>query len=142
MENTGIKYYSIEELGTWLIHPSDTLVVNEGEQRLTQHLTRERNSKIVKLAKEHFKRRHNGRLFCEICGFDFSMFYGEIGSDFIEAHHKKPIASMQPGDETRIDDFVMVCSNCHSMLHIVDDCISPAELKIRLQAQQSNDTQA
>ena len=140
MENTNIEYYDIEELGTWPIHSVDLLAVNEGSLKLSQHLTRERNPKIVKLAKEHFMLTHAGSLFCEICGFNFSTFYGELGEGFIEAHHKKPIAIMEPGDETRVEDFIMVCSNCHSMLHINNDCISPNRLRTIIEFQQAQDT--
>ena len=132
MEKLDIKYFDIEELGTWPIHSANMESVSEGQQKLSLHLKRERNSQIVKQAKERFKMRNNGRLFCEICKFDFSERYGEIGEGFIEAHHKKPISKMQPGDVTRIEDFILVCSNCHSMLHIGNECIAHEELKARL----------
>ncbi|MBR3752860.1 MAG: HNH endonuclease [Ruminiclostridium sp.] len=128
MENTDIKYFDIEELGIWPITSID-LAVHEGDQILSHHLRRERNSQIVKLAKDHFKRKNNGRIFCEICEFDFSKTYGALGAGFIEAHHKTPIAKMNTTDVTTIDDFVMVCSNCHSMLHKGERWISCDELK-------------
>ena len=55
----------------------------------TNHIVladRERNSKVVQLAKQNFKDK-NGRLYCQVCEFDFEKEYGEIGADFIEAHH-------------------------------------------------------
>lgn len=131
MENIDIKIFSIEELGVWPIVPTD-VSVGEGELKLSQHLKRERNTKIVKMAKELFKIKHNGRVFCEICGFDFHERYGELGEGFIEAHHIKPIAQMKPGDVTRVEDFKMVCSNCHSMLHKGKDGISHEDLKLNL----------
>lgn len=130
-ENIGIKYFDIEELGTWPIS-STNIEVHEGDQILSRHFRRERNSQIVNLAKEHFKNRNNGRVFCEVCNFDFSRKYGDIGTGFIEAHHKKPIAKMVTNDVTTIDDFIMVCSNCHSMLHRGEPWISPEELKLLL----------
>lgn len=130
-ENTNIKIFPIEELGTFDIHLAN-IEVREGELKLSQHLRRERNSQIVKAAKERFKRRNGGRVFCEVCTFDFLERYGEIGEGYIEAHHKKPISKMNLGDTTRLDDFIMVCSNCHSMLHIGKEWISNEELKQRL----------
>ena len=56
-------------------------------------------------------------MFCEICGFSFVDKYGDIGKDFIEAHHIKPVSEMKEGESTNINDLVMVCSNCHSMIH-------------------------
>ena len=131
MENINIKYYDIETLGVWPIYKNE-FEVNEGKQKLSLHIKRERNTKIAKLAKELFKKRHGGRLFCEVCEFDFSKKYGELGESYIEAHHKKPISKMKADDVTRIDDFIMVCSNCHSMLHIGKDGIPYEELILRI----------
>lgn len=131
MENINIKYIDIEELGTWPIYLSD-IKVSEGELVLSQHLMHERNSKIATLAKKRFKEKHEGRLYCEVCGFDFFEKYGDIGKDFIEAHHKKPVSKMDPGNFTTVNDFIMVCSNCHSMLHIGKDWLSHDELRTRI----------
>ena len=89
---------------------------SEGKFYLKQHLFRERNAKLITTAKKQFKQRH-GRLYCQVCGFDFEKKYGKLGEDFIEAHHIKPISEMNPSDKTRIEDVIMVCSNCHSMIH-------------------------
>ena len=112
--------------------------VCEGEQKLLQHLSRERNSQIVKQAKEFFKIRNNGRLFCEVCGFDFYTQYGDIGDNFIEAHHKKPVSKMISNDFTTINDFIMVCSNCHSMLHVGEEWLTCEDLKLRIKTRFNN----
>ena len=55
---------------------------------------------------------------CMVCGFDFATTYGDIGRDFIEVHHTKPLYSLD--EETTVDpetDLVCVCSNCHRMIH-------------------------
>ncbi|MDP3443165.1 MAG: HNH endonuclease [Ignavibacteria bacterium] len=84
------------------------------EQHVRQELTR-RNTKIVQLAKLQALNTNNGRLKCECCNFDFLKTYGNIGSNFIECHHKIHIAT---GERiTRIEDLSLVCSNCHRMLH-------------------------
>lgn len=41
----------------------------------------------------------------------------DIGKDFIEAHHSKPISEMKENEKTKIEDIVLLCSNCHSMIH-------------------------
>lgn len=89
----------------------------EGGYKMRVHLVRERNSKVVKEAKRLFKLSHNGRIYCEICGFDFSERYGKIGDGFIEAHHKVEFSKTNGEHEIKPSDFAMVCSNCHSMLH-------------------------
>ena len=55
---------------------------------------------------------------CEVCGFDFEEKYGEIGIDYIEVHHKKPLSEV--GEEIEVDpktDLACLCSNCHRMIH-------------------------
>jgi hypothetical protein len=54
-------------------------------------LARERSAVLVKL-KERLVLEREGKLACEVCGFDFAASYGEIGVGFIEAHHLVPIA--------------------------------------------------
>lgn len=103
---------------------------HEGCYIMRTHLVRERNSKVVKDAKNLFKISHDGRLFCEICGFDFSTKYGKIGEGFIEAHHKVELSKIEGVHVVKPTDFAMVCSNCHSMLH--REGITIAQLKKRL----------
>jgi len=88
----------------------------EGSVSQRKHFARERSVKLVKKAKAAFKSRH-GRIYCEVCKFDFSESYGEVGVDFIEAHHVIPVSQLKPGSKTKLSDIAMVCSNCHRMLH-------------------------
>lgn len=90
----------------------------EGERRLVQHarIEKVRNTSLVKEAKKLFKSQH-GRLFCEVCTFDFETTYGVRGRDYIEAHHKIPISEVEEVKSVTVADLAMVCSNCHRMLH-------------------------
>lgn len=101
----------------------------EGEENLIQHLIHERNAEVVELAKLRFKETHCGKLFCENCGFDFSSKYGKRGADFIEAHHVKPVSEMTESNITRVEDLVMLCANCHSMIHVKRPWLTMTELK-------------
>ena len=103
----------------------------EGGYKMRNHLFRERNSKVVKEAKRLFKISHNGRLYCEVCGFDFNKRYGKIGEGFIEAHHKIELSKTNGEHEVKPSDFTMVCSNCHSMLHREDISISKLKQKLK-----------
>lgn len=90
----------------------------EGKAVLEIHLHRERNTRLVKEAKIAFQKEHNGQLFCEACGFNFYEVYGDIGKEYIEAHHLlKPVSEMEEGDVTKIGDLAMLCANCHRMVH-------------------------
>ncbi|MBE9583891.1 DUF3578 domain-containing protein [Mucilaginibacter sp. JRF] len=68
---------------------------------------------------------------CKACGFDFKKKYGALGANFIEAHHLKPLAKLT-GSKVELDarlDFVVLCSNCHSMIHKLDDPSKLDDLK-------------
>lgn len=95
---------------------NESITEYEGRIHLSIHKVRERNQKAVRQAKKEFEKEH-GRLYCEVCDFDFAEKYPEIGSDFIEAHHRIPIATYDGIHPVTPSDFAMVCSNCHSMLH-------------------------
>jgi 5-methylcytosine-specific restriction protein A len=88
----------------------------EGRAVEIKHKMRERNQAVIQKSKEIFK-KENGRLYCQVCGFDFERTYGEIGTDFIEAHHTVPVSDLQGVVMTRVKDIALVCSNCHRMLH-------------------------
>lgn len=86
----------------------------EGDPKVRTHHQRERSRELVLMAKQVF-RKQNGRLFCEVCGFDFGKTYG--APNFIEAHHRIPLSNLDPGTRTKLSDLAMVCANCHRMLH-------------------------
>lgn len=103
----------------------------EGGYKMRTHLVRERNIKVVKEAKRLFKISHGGKLFCEVCGFNFSSRYGKIGEGFIEAHHKVGLSRIEGEHEVKPSDFAMVCSNCHSMLHREEITISQLQKRLK-----------
>jgi len=80
-------------------------------------------------------------LKCSACGFDFEKTYGELGKDFIEVHHVKPLHSLE--EEVKINpqsDLACVCSNCHRMIHRQRDrVLAINELKIILQTVQAKE---
>ncbi|WP_376770720.1 HNH endonuclease [Lentzea indica] len=59
--------------------------------------------------------RHD-RLACEVCTFDFKQTYGDRGAGFAEIHHAVPFHVTGP-IKTRLADLVVLCSNCHRMIH-------------------------
>jgi len=55
---------------------------------------------------------------CKCCGFNFEKSYGDLGKDFIHVHHIRPISE---SGETIVNpeiDLVVLCPNCHYMIHI------------------------
>lgn len=60
---------------------------------------------------------------CKACDKDFETMYGILGKNYIEAHHLKPLATLQ-GEKIELDartDFTVLCSNCHRMIHRLDN---------------------
>jgi 5-methylcytosine-specific restriction protein A len=96
----------------------------EGERRLEliRHRARERMLRDAKL--DSHGRNYNGHLPCEVpgCGFDFLVAYGELGRDFAQVHHKKPLADLSSPTLTRLSDLAVVCPNCHAMIHRGGEC--------------------
>jgi len=110
----------------------ETYRVKEGLVIYKLHKLRERNASINRKKKEKIL-RDKGKLECEVCGFDFYHFYGEIGKAFIECHHKKPLSEIESEVTTTIEDLALVCSNCHRMLHREISTLSMEELKKRIE---------
>jgi 5-methylcytosine-specific restriction endonuclease McrA len=88
----------------------------EGELYERLHRARERSSALVLLAKRVALQKH-GKLQCHVCRFDFARAYGSLGTGFIEAHHTRPLSELTRKTKTRLEDLVLVCSNCHRMVH-------------------------
>ena len=97
--------------------------IAEGAKKAVYTTRYERDPSV---RRDFLKGKH---LKCEVCGFDFKKVYGKLGAGYIEVHHKKPVS-----DGERItdldNDLVMLCSNCHRMIHRGrDHMITVEELK-------------
>ena len=103
----------------------------EGSQKLVQSVEYERdpvNRRLCILLKG---------CRCAVCGFDFEKVYGEIGRNFIEAHHIIPVSDMGEGYRVNpAEDLIPLCSNCHSMIHRRKPPYSPEELESVLKNRQ------
>ncbi len=68
---------------------------------------------------------------CNVCGFDFGVFYGSLGHGYIEIHHRTPVSQM--GANYIVDpirDLVPLCSNCHATVHRTDPPLEPDALAL------------
>jgi 5-methylcytosine-specific restriction protein A len=98
------------------VEPDDEDEFPEGRILTRLHKYKERRSEAAKKKKRKVL-REAGKLACEACNFDFVEFYGPLGQGFAECHHLTPIANLEPGHRTRLEDLAIVCSNCHRILH-------------------------
>lgn len=96
----------------------DEIAVKE-EKRLKNHLSYEGRISISD------KRKIKNKLgyTCSACGINLSTIYGGVGKNCIELHHKLPYCDLKENEERilNIDDFCVLCPNCHRMIHKLDD---------------------
>jgi 5-methylcytosine-specific restriction protein A len=104
----------------------------EGGVVLRLHKRYERDPRLVAEKKKSAKAA--GDLSCEVCGFDFAQRYGQLGADFIEVHHTRPVHQMRAGAKTKLTDLALLCSNCHRMAHRRREPLSLDQLRASLAA--------
>ena len=98
-----------------LFPDEDRTTASEGRARYRHHRVTER-SPLLRRAKIQAVLASGRSLSCEACGFDFEARYGPLGRGFVECHHRVAIAA--GGErETSLDDLVLLCANCHRMIH-------------------------
>lgn len=96
----------------------------EGERK---HITKEmdvirRNPQFRQQCIDHYGYQ------CQCCGMNFAEIYGEaLGANFIEVHHLKLISAFETEGipEDFVENLVPLCSNCHSMIHHVEQSEHP-----------------
>lgn len=102
--------------------------VDETRRKLRAHYKIDRSRKIRDAKIEQFTAMYGG-VYCENCSFDFGKRYGSRGEGFIEVHHVVPLAALLPSTVTYLADLLLLCSNCHRMVHRRRPDLSPVELK-------------
>jgi 5-methylcytosine-specific restriction enzyme A len=101
----------------------------EGKLLTSVHQRKERNPKAVHRKKERVL-KETGRLLCEACDFDFAVQYGKLGHGFAECHHTIPVGQLTEGHPTRLADLVIVCANCHRIIHRTNPMLTVAQLRL------------
>jgi 5-methylcytosine-specific restriction protein A len=105
----------------------------EGKILTRLHRIRERKVTLIKRKKEQVL-KEKGKLECEVCGFNFQIFYGELGKGFAECHHIIPLSALKAEQKTKLSELAIVCANCHRMLHKSREWRSINDLKSLLAA--------
>lgn len=103
-----------------LIYPEDERI-REGELIQKNSTARKRSAKLRKAAIDYYKAK-DGELRCAVCGFSFQDTYGELGEDFIEMHHEKPLYQYEEEElesyfPRAVQNMKPLCANCHRMIH-------------------------
>ena len=117
--------YEVEFIELDLLNALETIEIEnrvEGKRKKIYTTKYERSYKN----REKAIKIHGTR--CMVCDFDFEEAYGELGKDFIEVHHTKPLYSLEEEIEINPEeDLVCLCSNCHRMIHRRRDKILTVE---------------
>ena len=120
-----VKFIELDLLNDESINPLETIETEnevEGKQKKIYTTKYERSYKN----REKAIKIHGTR--CMVCDFDFEEAYGELGKDFIEVHHTKPLYSLEEEMEINPEeDLVCLCSNCHRMIHRKRDKVLTVE---------------
>ena len=96
-------------------------VISEGAVVVRTVKTIERSSKLRKFAVQQLQK--TGDFSCAICGFNFEKEYGELGKDYIQFHHIKPLSEYTDAElsdqelQQAVINLLPVCPNCHCMVH-------------------------
>lgn len=98
--------------------------ISEGKMITVKVNKYERSPKARKECLEHYGYK------CCVCGFDFEEYYGSIGKEIIEVHHKKALYEIKENYIVNpIKDLIPVCSNCHTIIHSRNPKFEIDELK-------------
>lgn len=107
--------------------PVESLV--EGAVKRISVNAYERNPKARKACIDHYA-EDDGRIRCQICGFEFSEHYGEALKGMIHIHHLVEISSVKEQYEVDpVNDLIPVCPNCHAAIHSRSPPYSPDEIR-------------
>lgn len=111
-------------------------VVSEGTKRVRNVTVLERSKKLRAYAVQLQQDKHDFK--CSICGFDFEKKYGDIGANFIQFHHIKPLSEYEDNQMTDIQlkeaikNIIPICPNCHCMIHKIKAVDTISELKSKI----------
>jgi hypothetical protein len=98
----------------------ENFLIQEGVKKIIEVGIYQRSSKLRQKAIDYYSVK--GCISCKACNFNFKSFYGEIGKDFIEIHHVKPVFKFREDDLNKairdaLKNVIPICSNCHRMVH-------------------------
>jgi ribosomal protein L30E len=130
--NTGKGTVKKKELSVNIpeeIDESEASSLKEGQKKQIVVNAYERNPQARRRCLAYYSKLNNGKIKCEICGFDFGEVYGKEFEGKIHIHHIKEISTI--GTEYVIDatkDLIPICPNCHLVAHSRKPALEPREI--------------
>ncbi len=108
--------------------PSSDTPESEGSPQYVSYISKKRSAKLVKAKKDEAFKNFD-KLCCEVCGFNFAATYGEWGKKCCEAHHLNQLSKSDGEVETTPEKLVIICANCHRVIHQKDPMLTIDELQ-------------
>ena len=110
----------VEEKHKKILTYDENLMITEGTKRNRNVSLYERSKKLRDFAIDKYNSK--GHIKCIACFFDFHNFYGDVGKDYIEIHHIKPVFQYEDEDRNKflkraLENLIPACSNCHRIIH-------------------------
>ncbi|MFZ4589398.1 MAG: HNH endonuclease [Ignavibacteria bacterium] len=118
------KVKLIENKQELLQKPND-YSAEEGERVKRTIFFIKRNRAIIQIKKQE----SDGK--CELCKFEFSKYYKLTTKDCLEVHHKNPISEYKGLRVTKLSNLIIICPNCHSLIHSKNPAISYEDMKAK-----------
>ena len=97
----------------------------DGRLVLTKHYRRERSPKLRK-QKLQQQRDTEGFNYCEACKENAS--YCCEPEKILEVHHSVPLHHAETQVETKLEDLMILCANCHRAIHAIGSPKDVSEL--------------
>jgi hypothetical protein len=130
-------YYLDNTAGLFLLSHVNGFESKNLEGTDVRSLEEERGKRLTLLEKKQYRmhrviegrantnkvKKHHGYK-CQVCNFDFKKKYGELGKEYIEAHHLSPYSELKEGKVRSLNiekDFSVLCANCHRMIHRMEN---------------------
>jgi len=88
----------------------------EGERCARIHMSIERDKTLRAKKLAEFLELH-GRMYCELCTFNFLDSFPFLDRDIIEVHHILPLSMLLTSTRVETTDLMLLCSNCHTAIH-------------------------
>ncbi|MDP4290188.1 MAG: HNH endonuclease [Bacteroidota bacterium] len=100
----------------------------EGKEKLITHKSKERNKELVEQAKKS-RLQTDPLLHCDICNIFFIVIYSDMVNGYMDSLYITPISRIAEETLVITSDLVLICSNCHRMLHRVRPWLTIEQLK-------------
>ncbi len=104
----------------------EEIQVREGDLTSRTIRFRQRNRAIIEAKKR------TSRGICETCAMSFSARYRLAGKDCLQVHHKNPMAEREGATVTTLNDLVLLCPNCHAVVHTFAPGLTLEKLKAKI----------